>query len=66
MFEGLAPSNQKTPVVQKTNEISEVTPSSELIVLLIRDELKYLIEIFSTTVPDSQFLLAEVQEYLLK
>ena len=60
MFEALASSNQKSPAIQKTNEISETVPSSELIVLLIRNELEHLTEIFSTIVPDSQFSLAEV------
>ena len=66
MFEALAPSNQKSPAIQKTNEISEAAPSGELIVPLTRNELEHLAETFSTTVPDSQFSPAEVQEYLLK
>ena len=53
MFEVLAPSNQKSLAIQKMNEISEAALSSELIVLLIRNKLEYLIEIFSTTVLDS-------------
>ena len=35
------------------NKISGTTLSSKLIILLIRNELEYLIEIFSTIVLDS-------------